>query len=247
MGIPKKFNDIVQQHLHAHAAWLPLLNKYRLGDYGLIADGVFNKIGNIKDDFGVTFEEEEGPQASLDFVSSNTTVVNTVGNVQVDVIPEGAVGVNVSYKFNDAQSFLVKAAKIKVRAIANLNKLVGQLQSRSDWESKWRVVWQAYHAEDAAVLSTIAAGTDVNFTGDAKALKKFHLGDVSASLGVSVSKELGLKVIGKGGVIALGLFKLRWLTSGVVILSDEPEERAKADEVVAETHQNWEESPEDDV
>ena len=72
MGTPQKFNDIIHEHLHAHAAWLPITNTYRLGDYGLIADGVFNKIGNIKDDFGVMFEEGAGPNANLDFVSADT-------------------------------------------------------------------------------------------------------------------------------------------------------------------------------
>jgi hypothetical protein len=244
MGVPSKFNDIVQKHLHAHAAWMPIANNYRLGDYGLIAEGVFNKMGNIQDDFGVAFETGTSPDVSLDFVSADTTVVNTVAGAQVDVIPDGAVGVKVSYKFNKAQSFLVKAASIKVKAVENLNKLVGQLQARSDWESKWRVVWQTYHAENAAVLSTMSEGTAVDFSGDAEALKKFNLGDVSASIGVNVSKELGLKLIGKSGVIGLGLFKLHWLTGGPSILSDA--ERAAA-EVKPEVHEDWDAPPQDDV
>src|SRR5262245_66667848 len=101
MGTPQKFNDTIQEHLHAHAAWLPITNTYRLGDYGLIADGVFNKIGNIKDDFGVTCEEGVGPDANLDFVSANTTVVNTVAGAKVDVIAESADGVTVTYKINE--------------------------------------------------------------------------------------------------------------------------------------------------
>jgi hypothetical protein len=240
VGIPKQFNSIVQEHLRAHAAWLPITNTYRLGDYGLIADGVFQKIGNIKDDFSVTFEEGEGPDASLDFVSSDTTVVNTVAGAQVDVIPEGALGGKVTYKFSQAASFLVKAATIKVKTIENLNKLASQLGKRSDWEKKWRVVWETYHAEDAAILSTIAPGTEVGFTGDAKALKQLHLGNVSADLGLNVNKELGLKVLGKAGVVALGLFKLHWLTGGPVILG----ERAG---VTAETQQNWSADLPDDV
>jgi hypothetical protein len=47
VGIPKEFNSILQKHPHAHAAWLPITNTYRLGDYGLIAEDVFNKMGNI--------------------------------------------------------------------------------------------------------------------------------------------------------------------------------------------------------
>jgi len=242
MGTPKKFNEVIQEHLHAHAAWLPITNTYRLGDYGLIADGVFNKIGNIKDDFGVTYEEGVGPDANLDFVSANTTVVNTVAGAKVDVIPEGAIGVKVTYKFNDARSFLVKAPTIKVKTIENLNKLAGQLQSRNDWESKWRVVWQTYHAENSLLISTLAEGGEVGFSGEAAALKQLHLGDVSANLSISDSKSLGLTMMGKAGVIALGLFKLGWLFGGIKVLA-----AAAGADATAITHQDKEYDPGDDV
>jgi hypothetical protein len=220
MGIPKDFSSITEAQLHAYAAWLPITNAFRLGDYGLIAEGVFNKIGNIADDFGVNFIEGKGPETSIDFVSADTTVVNTVAGAVVDVVPESAVGVKVTYKFNKARSFLVKAARVKVKTVENVNQLATQLKDRREWERKWRVVRETYHAEDALVLSTIAAGTEVGFNADAKVLKQLHLGDVSANVGVSVNKELGLKLIGKRGVLALGLFKLHWLTGNLDVLTN---------------------------
>ena len=71
MGIPKELNRIIQKHLHAHAAWLPITNTYELGDYGLIADGVFQKMGNIGKEFRVEYQLSTGPDALIDFVSAN--------------------------------------------------------------------------------------------------------------------------------------------------------------------------------
>jgi hypothetical protein len=41
MGLPNQFNDIIQKHLNVFAAWMPVVNKYSLGDYGVFSDGVF--------------------------------------------------------------------------------------------------------------------------------------------------------------------------------------------------------------
>ncbi len=39
MGVPNQFNDIIQNHLNIFAAWVPIVNKYTLGDYGILPMG----------------------------------------------------------------------------------------------------------------------------------------------------------------------------------------------------------------
>ena len=43
MGIPNQFNDIIQKHLNVFASWIPIVNKFSLGDYGIFSDGVFSR------------------------------------------------------------------------------------------------------------------------------------------------------------------------------------------------------------
>lgn len=206
MGIPNQFNDIIRKHLNVNAAWLPITNTFTLGDYGIITDGVFTKMGNIQE-YNVSFKSADGPDASIDFTSANTTVVKFAGGVQVDVIPAAAVDAKITFKFGNERSFMVKVPVIKVSAIENANQVALQLKNEKNWGKKWKVVFKVYHAIEPMIVSTISAGTDLTLSGDVNALKAFKVG--SASLELGTTKELGLNIRGKEGVIGLGLFRLK--------------------------------------
>jgi hypothetical protein len=215
MAIPNQFNDIIQQHLNVHAAWLPITNNYTLGDYGIFSDGVFMKMGNIQE-FDVSFTQSDGPDASLDFTSASTTIVKFAAGVEVDVIPSAAIDAKITFKFENEKSFLVKAPVIKVSEIQNVNQVATKLKEVRNWEKKWKVVYQVYHALDPVILSTISAGTAVTFSGDVNAFQSLRVG--SASVDVGTNKELGLKILGKSGIIGLGLFKLKLIGTGPAFL-----------------------------
>jgi len=225
MGIPNQFNDIIQKHLDVFAAWVPIVNKYALGDYGIFADGVFDRLGNITDDFGVTFKTGSGSDASIDFTSDNTKVIKFNAGAEVSVIPEGAVDAKIELEFQSDRSFLVKSPTITVATIDNVNMVGNQLKKLKDWDGKWKVVHKVYNAVDAVIVSTISSGTKLTFTGNANALQQLKLG--SASVNINTNKELGLKIQGKNGVIGLGLFRVKSGLFGgkkVKILAEEVEE-----------------------
>lgn len=69
MGTARHFNKILHDEIDVYAAWLPVTNNFQLGDYGVISDGVFAKLGNI-DEFEVKFNEEDGAQSHLKFRSA---------------------------------------------------------------------------------------------------------------------------------------------------------------------------------
>ena len=47
MSIARQFNKVIRKELRVHAAWMPIANNFKLGDYGLIDNGVFVRRGNI--------------------------------------------------------------------------------------------------------------------------------------------------------------------------------------------------------
>lgn len=206
MGIPNQFNDIIQKHLNVNAAWLPVTNNFKLGDYGIISDGVFVKMGNI-DEYGVSFIQAEGPEASIDFTSANTRVLKFAGGAEVTAIPAGAVDAKITIRFENEKSFLVKAPVIKMSEIQNVTQVAGQLKNKNQWEKKWKVVYRVFNALDSLIVSTISGGTELTLSGNAEALNNMKVG--SASVDLSTTKELGLKILGKSGIIGLGLFKLK--------------------------------------
>lgn len=228
MGLPNQFNDIIQKHLNVYAAWLPITNNFKLGDYGIFSDGVFIKMGNVGE-LGATFNTATGPDATIDFVSSDTTVVKFAAGEEVDLIPAGSIDVKITFKFNRERSFMVKAPLIKVNEIQNIQQLANQLKQVDGWEKKWKVVYQTYEAKEPVIVSTISAGTELTFGGEVEALKQLKLGAASVEMGTT--KELGLNVKGKEGIIALGLFKLRLIGGGINVLSAE-EKQADAEVLV---------------
>jgi hypothetical protein len=219
MKIANKLERILRQQLKCHVAWLPIANTYALGDYGIVSGGVFTKMGNVQE-FGGIFASEKSPPATLDFASANTTTATFVGEAEVQVMPATALNASIRYKFNDAESFLLKAKTVRVEGIGNLNALMKSLKKKKDWERRFHVVRQLWTAEDALVLSSLSAGTEVRIAGDAPALQQLSLGKASTELSLTGNQELGLKLVGKTGAIGLGFAKFGFLFGEVKTLAD---------------------------
>jgi hypothetical protein len=207
MSIPNQFNDIIEKHLNVFAAWIPIVNKYSLGDYGIIADGVFSRLGNITEDFDVDFTKGSGSEASIDFTSEGATITKFGANAGVNVVPGGEVKAGVQIDFTREKSFLVKSPTITVATIDNVNEVAKKLKATGAWDGQWKVVYQVYNAIDAVIVSTIEAGTKLDFTGDLTAIGDLNLGKVGVN--IDTNKTLGLKINGKNGVIGLGLFRIK--------------------------------------
>ena len=221
MGVPNMFNDIIQKHLNVFAAWIPIVNQFNLGDYGIFADGVFSKLGNITEDFKVTFKEGVGSEADIDFTSEGASVVKLGGNATVDVAAAGQVKAGLQITFSKEKSFLVKSPKITVKTIENVNAVSKLLKATGAWDGQWKVVHQVYNAIDAIIVSTIEKGTKLDFTGEASLIGDMKLGGVGVN--VDTNKALGLKINGKNGVIGLGLFRIKSKIFGgskVLIMGD---------------------------
>ena len=219
MGLAAQFESIIERQLNVHAAWVPITTPYKLGDYGLISDGVFQKLGNIQDDFDVTFTEGTGPEATLSFVSDNTTVVDASTGAAINLNPQGELQANVTYKFHQDKSFLVKAPIITVSVIENVNQVAKQLKKADDWRNKFKVVFQVFVAQNPLILSTVEGGTEVTIGAEGTALKSFNVGSASVGFSMKTTKELGLNISGKTGVIALGLFKLNFFSGNTEFMS----------------------------
>jgi hypothetical protein len=218
MGLADDLNRALHDNLKCHVAWLPISNTFDLGDYGVIANGVFTKVGNVRE-LGATFEVDESPAAKLDFASADTRTTHLVASAEVDIIPEGAIDAKTKLSFPRATSFLLRAADVRLRAVRTVGTLLSTIAKHKDWRVSYKLVWQTWVARNAALLSTRTAGTEVTVTGDVPALRRFHLGDVSADLRLASNQELGLSLVGASGVIGLGLVKLRFLVGGPSFLA----------------------------
>lgn len=97
MGLAEAYCRDIREQLEYYATWLPSVH-VRLGDYGILDDGIFTKQGNIRE-FAVKFKAELGNPISepLEYKSEGTSVSD---------IGAGIGGlINVGLKFNFAKKF----------------------------------------------------------------------------------------------------------------------------------------------
>lgn len=206
-GIAVQFNDIIRKQLKVFAAWLPITNNLKLGDYGIIAGGIFEPIGNIEQDFGISFTGTSSPGSNIDFKSAGTKITKLSGGVKVNVIPAGAVDASVNLLFEKEASFFIKSPDILVSSIPNPNAIAKKLMAHPEWQNKYKVVYEVYFAREAVIISTIESNTEISFSRDVEALNNLQLG--KAGLQLTAQKSTGLNIHGKEGVIGLGLFRIK--------------------------------------
>jgi hypothetical protein len=207
MGTARKYDEILKSQLNIHAAWLPITNVFKIGDYGIVNDGVFVRAGNISSDFGVTFDQLPGPDSTINFASEGTNSYRTVDNVQVGTFPDSNIDAKLTVEFHRQSSFLLKA-NLAMFEMQSVNQVARALNDVSDWKRNFRVVSAIYIAKDCVIISSTGKNSMIEFSGKADALKQFDLGAIAIDISASHKKEIGLDLVGKSGVVGLTFFKL---------------------------------------
>ena len=212
MGTAQQFSNVLHNEIRVHAAWLPITNTFRIGDYGLISDGVFVSMGNISE-FAVAPDVIDGPPSAVDFKSDGTRYARLAGdaNVEVPSLPDADVAAKLVIEFQRSDSFLIKA-RISCKLMSNVAMIAQKLNVSDGWQKRWTVVSGLYTGENALIVSSRSGGTKLEISGTAKALKQLDLGAASAGFEVTSSQNVGLQVLGQTGVIGLSLFKLGFFT-----------------------------------
>jgi hypothetical protein len=247
MGTESRFDRILKSELNVHAAWLPVSNTFVLGDYGIVSDGVLVKMGNIGQ-FGVAWQERDGPPARLNYASEGTRTVHAVGGVQTAALPNADLDASLTVEFEYDASFFIKAA-LTVREFQNLQEVAQKLGLLPQWRSRYRVVSAVHIGHGCTILSSKGANSRIELKGKANALRQLDLGSASAGIDVSASEKIGLEIVGQTGVIGLSLFKLRWLIGGVRVLAAPSGAAAAAAAIELETDRDkeWPKELSDDV
>ena len=217
MGTARKFNKILHSELDVHAAWMPVTNTFALGDYGVISDGVFVKMGNIAE-YGITFAAASGGQARLRFRSDGTRVTKFVAGVEVPNIPQVDLEASIRIEFSTADSFYIDAPVLSVDSMEDVARVGDALRTAEGWRRKYRVVFSTYTGQACTVISSRKADSTFELSATADVLRLLDLGHAQGGITLSGETAAGLEVIGATGVIGLRLFKLRLLTGSTDVL-----------------------------
>lgn len=243
MGTASQFDRILKSELNIHAAWIPITNTFKVGDYGLVSDGVIVKGGNIKDDFDVDFRADSGKSIQLNFTSKGTTLVRTANGAQVHAFnDDNKVEGKLTVAFSTTNSFLLKAVLASYE-MQDLVIVARKLAAEEKWKRMYRVVSAVYSTKDCAIISAKSSDSSIELSGKADALRRFDLGAVAAGIDASKKQDIGLDILGSRGVVGLALFKLPML------LGDTPKVLSEHEDIKVETSfdRDWPETLPDDV
>jgi hypothetical protein len=221
MGTARQFNRILHSELDVHAAWVPVTNTFALGDYGVISDGVFVKMGNIAE-YGVTFTTAAGAPARLRFRSDGVRVTKFLAGAEVPSIPQVDLEASIRIEFSTADSFYIDAPILTVASMEDVARVGAALRQAEGWRRRYKVVFSTYTGQGCTVISSRRADSTFELSATADVLHLLELGRANGGITLSGESAAGLEVVGATGVVGLRLFKLRTLTGRTDILR-EPE------------------------
>lgn len=248
MGLANAYSRIIRQQLRKHGAWVPITNVFTLGDFGVVSNGIFSRIGNISD-LGIAFAKKNGPAATLNFTSNAISATRIEAGVEVPAFSGNpAIDAALKLRFDRKHAMMLKAAEIRSVEIDNILAVANALHDHSHWRWRYRFVTATYHATNAVMLASREGATEVSLRGKASALQQIDLGNLSADISVTANRELALDITGRTGVVALGLARVR-LLGGPGILATPTSLHPAAHEGAFEIFDDadGDEDPEDDV
>lgn len=211
MGVPAEFSKRLHEAIGAHSAWPPVTNSFGLGDYGLVSDGIFQRLGNIQE-FDIGFASSESPAADLDMKSSDATRVAMVANVVVDALPPAPIDAKLRIELGGKGSYYAKATRMTSVDMTNVGQVAGALERAPGWRRKYRVVRSVIVAHDCLLVTASADQATFELSGNADVLNVLNIGAAGASVSITNDTNIGVTIVGRTGVIGLRLFKLKWFS-----------------------------------
>jgi hypothetical protein len=168
------------------ATWLPA-NTIKLGDFGVVEDGGFRRLGSLSE-LGIPCSEvrEGAPQDMSYYASANRTTGGTAG--AGEVVP--GVKAEVSITFTGAGGYIFEAVAVRNLEIADrlaTGKRILDAYKQLHWHKEWLLVDSVYTAASATILVSLDSSSEIML----KASGDVALGLADPKLGLTVSSSSG--------------------------------------------------------
>ena len=239
MGLAQSVNKAVRQQLASYIAWMPIVNTFKIGEFGIFSDGVFQSLGNVKDKYPeINLKTESGPPAEIDFLSAGTKTIkiDANGNTVTSFAGFGNAEATLKFVFETANSCKL-TAKLTSQELKNIDEVASFLAKQKNWRNKFSVVSKTYSGENCVVICSREAGTEIEIKAGADILKQIEAGKVHGGFEFKSNKDSTFKAIGETGILALSLFKLNIFNRPTVLAGTEPE--FKVEEVKGEVEDDY--------
>lgn len=210
MSLYKKYARTIHDQTGYRATWFPGV-QMKLGDIGVLHDGVFDHQSSLKLR-GIDYAEvrDDEPDSKFSFRSEGVRSVEVKAagesNEKFKAIGQASAGVRVEFSGKDALLIQTKGAKSRrVENVAALDaemlRLVkpGPDGSEPQWHHDWVVITEVIDADSATVLSSSETGAEIEVEA-AGQLGAEPLVDAEAGLTVKSSRSVGIELVAQDGL-----------------------------------------------
>lgn len=212
-SLAAEYCDQIKKHFKKFHATFPPNETVRLGDYGVLYDDVFVRLGNVER-LGMQFGVREGvSQASLvDFTSKGSVEVE-FGAAADAGVGTAAVKASVEIKFSRENAVFFNAADCTIDAVEDqvaFGAEILKLKKADRWEKKYAVVTSLLRAKSTTIAVSSSSNASIKFEASTPSVKEIDLADASLKLNVKRVKDVSLKIVTGGDLVPLiGLSKIQ--------------------------------------
>jgi len=210
-GIAKAYNLKVERQLAMKAVWFPG-SSVNLGDVFIKKDGVYVRVSNIKDRYGIEFDTRQiSGNMSLKFQSQGvrTNVIQGSTSVNIDNINLSAEA-KLEISFNRSAGYFVRTPRLKGKGINDILDVSDQIATLDNWKHKgYFIAVEVWEAESFIFLGNEANEGAIQFQGKGDAILELLNAGLSAKVNRTISTIAGTEIIGKTGPIVIKTTRIK--------------------------------------
>jgi hypothetical protein len=189
-------------HLHKnlqpfHANWEPDF-PIKIGDYGYLKDKIFNKIGNIENDFKEELQERQivlettvtDGESVKSFKSDNTVNVSFYAKGELQNIANAALKVS----FGKVNGVFFNASGCKYENLNNIRKIGGFLREKyeaGEWKKDYYLITDIVNSNNTILLISEKSTGDIILEATSPLIQQISLADASLELKVNSNNCAG--------------------------------------------------------
>ncbi|ACU63477.1 hypothetical protein [Chitinophaga pinensis] len=192
----KNYGHTIWKMLREYAIWQPG-DIVALGDFGVIRDNCFERIGNIRDYISDTEIKAKANELGEVSVRSDYDVERSN---QKDIV-------NLNYQFKKNNGVLLSAREVQVNTFLELQKTARLIAAEERWDRSWFVVTSVRTA--GRFVLVISKDLNMSIEGEANAVDEFLEGRSDNASAVKLTGAINLKIVGGNGPLSVRLHQLK--------------------------------------
>lgn len=196
----ERYGQEVHDQLKMYPTWLPD-EEIEVGDFGSLTKNIFNKEGNLKNDFGLKYsvivDGTANPAYEFASKGSRQTKIDAAGSATSTA---GKIGVTLRLAFGSAYSVffnLQGCSGLAVKDKFKFKKDILDLTERGEWDTKFLIATRVVQAGVATIIQSSDGGGELDLNATDNTIPLDDMFKVAGGVDYSSKKSIGFSCFAK--------------------------------------------------